>query len=174
MTGPSCKDHLYIWMAVTWWYAVPNSINFLITPMPVIFLTSKMTPWCFIALVPNPTSQYQYFIFIQINCYTPGVSSHYPITSHHVVKQPDTCVCPQYKAKFYLYSGIRNGNVIQWGSVILLQRHHTASQISGNSTLLSTIRLGSDVRKIQHQDTALLTFVRGVHRWPMDFLYKRK
>ena len=52
----SCKDQLYVWIAVTWWYAVPHSIDFRFTPMPVVFLTAKMTPWCFIALVSNPTS----------------------------------------------------------------------------------------------------------------------
>ena len=45
-----------------------------------------------------------------------------------------------------------------------------ASQISGVSNVCWTICLGADQRK--HQSCALLAFVRGIHRWPVDSPHK--
>ena len=45
-----------------------------------------------------------------------------------------------------------------------------ASQITGVSIVCSTICSDTDQRK--HQSSAPMAFVRGIHRWPMDFLDK--
>ena len=45
-----------------------------------------------------------------------------------------------------------------------------ASQIPRVSIVYSTICSGADKRK--HQSSALLAFVRGIHRWLMNFLHK--
>ena len=44
------------------------------------------------------------------------------------------------------------------------------SQITGVSIVYSTICSGADQRK--HQNSASLTFVRGIHRWPVDSPHK--
>ena len=41
-----------------------------------------------------------------------------------------------------------------------------ASQITGVSSVCSTVCSGADQRK--HQSSASLAFVRGLHRWPVD------
>ena len=41
-----------------------------------------------------------------------------------------------------------------------------ASQITGISTVYTTVCLGADKRK--HQSSVSLAFVRGIHRWPVD------
>ena len=46
-----------------------------------------------------------------------------------------------------------------------------ASQITGISTVCSTVGLFTAHRK--HQSSALLAFVRGIHRWPVNFPHKR-
>ena len=45
-----------------------------------------------------------------------------------------------------------------------------ASQITGVSMVYSTFCWGADQRK--HQSSASLTFVRGIHRWPVDSPHK--
>ena len=45
-----------------------------------------------------------------------------------------------------------------------------ASQITGVSIVCSTVCSGADQRK--HQSSASLTFVRGIHRWPVDSPHK--
>ena len=57
------------------------------------------------------------------------------------------------------------------------QEHHSdvimdtfASQITGVSTVCSTVSSGTDRRK--HQSSASLAFVRGIHQWPVDSLHK--
>ena len=45
-----------------------------------------------------------------------------------------------------------------------------ASQITSLMTVYSTIYSGSDQRK--HQSSASLAFVRGIHRWPVNYLHK--
>ena len=45
-----------------------------------------------------------------------------------------------------------------------------ASQITGVLIVCSTVCLGADQRK--HQSSASLAFVRGIHRWPVDFPHK--
>ena len=45
-----------------------------------------------------------------------------------------------------------------------------AFQITGVSIVCSTVCSGADQRK--HQSSASLTFVRGIHRWPMDSSHK--
>ena len=44
------------------------------------------------------------------------------------------------------------------------------SQIIGVSIVCSTVCSGADQR--QHQSSVSLAFVRGIHRWPVDFLRK--
>ena len=44
------------------------------------------------------------------------------------------------------------------------------SQITGVLNVCYTICLGADQR--EHQSCAPLAFVRGIHRWPVDFLHK--
>ena len=46
-----------------------------------------------------------------------------------------------------------------------------ASQIIGVSMDCSTVSSGPDQRK--HQSSASLAFVRGIHRWPVNFSHKR-
>ena len=46
-----------------------------------------------------------------------------------------------------------------------------ASQIAGVSIVYSTPCSGADQRK--HQSSASLTFVRGIHRWPVNSQHKR-
>ena len=45
-----------------------------------------------------------------------------------------------------------------------------ASQITGVSIVCSTVCSGTGQRK--HQSSASLAFVRGIHRWPLDFRHK--
>ena len=45
-----------------------------------------------------------------------------------------------------------------------------ASQITGVSSVYSTVYFGADHRK--HQSSASLAFVRGIHRWPVNSLHK--
>ena len=45
-----------------------------------------------------------------------------------------------------------------------------ASQIIGVSIVCSTACSGADQRK--HQSSASLVFVRGIHRWPVDYPHK--
>ena len=42
-----------------------------------------------------------------------------------------------------------------------------ASQITSLTIVYSTVYSGADQRK--HQSSALLAFVRGIHRWPVNF-----
>ena len=66
-----------------------------------------------------------------------------------------------------------------WGRIPLIALFHyssvhhndvimssMASQITGVSIVCSTVWSDADQRK--HQSSALLAFVRGIHRWPMD------
>ena len=46
-----------------------------------------------------------------------------------------------------------------------------ASQITGISIVCSTVCSDADQRK--HQSSASLAFVRGIHRWPVNFPHKR-
>ena len=46
-----------------------------------------------------------------------------------------------------------------------------ASQITGVTIVYSTVCTGADQRK--HQSSALLAFVRGIHRWPVNSPRKR-
>ena len=46
-----------------------------------------------------------------------------------------------------------------------------APQITGIPIVCSTVCLCADQRK--HQTSASLAFVRGIHRWPVDFPHKR-
>ena len=43
-----------------------------------------------------------------------------------------------------------------------------ASQVTSLTTVYSTIHSGADQRK--HQRSASLAFVRGIHRWPVNYL----
>ena len=45
-----------------------------------------------------------------------------------------------------------------------------ASQITSASIVYSTVCSDADQRK--HQSSALLAFVRGTHRWPVNFQHK--
>ena len=45
-----------------------------------------------------------------------------------------------------------------------------ASQIASLTIVYSTVYLGADQRK--HESSASLTFVRGIHRWPVKFPHK--
>ena len=45
-----------------------------------------------------------------------------------------------------------------------------ASQITSLTTVYSTVHWGADQRK--HQSTASLAVVRGIHRWPVNSLFK--
>ena len=45
-----------------------------------------------------------------------------------------------------------------------------ASQIASASVVCSTVCSGADRRK--HQSSVPLAFVRGIHRWPVDFPHK--
>ena len=44
------------------------------------------------------------------------------------------------------------------------------SRITNVSIVCSTVFSGADQKK--HQSSASLAFVRGIHRWPSDSLYK--
>ena len=63
-------------------------------------------------------------------------------------------------------------------NLINTRKHHysdvimsaTASQIAGVRTVCSTVSSGADQRK--YQNSVLLTFVRGIHRWPVDYSHK--
>ena len=46
-----------------------------------------------------------------------------------------------------------------------------ASQITSLPIVYTTVYLGADQRK--HQSSASLAFVRGIHRWPVNFPHKR-
>ena len=45
-----------------------------------------------------------------------------------------------------------------------------ASEITSLTIVYSTVYSGTDQRK--HQNSALLAFVRGIHRWPVDSPHK--
>ena len=45
-----------------------------------------------------------------------------------------------------------------------------ASQISSRTIVYSTVYSGADQRK--HQSSASLAFVRGIHRWPVNYPHK--
>ena len=57
--------------------------------------------------------------------------------------------------------------MIHYNDVIMGSK---ASQIASLTIVYSTVYLGADQRK--HQSPASLTFVRGIHRWPMKFPHK--
>ena len=42
-----------------------------------------------------------------------------------------------------------------------------ASQTTGGSIICSVVCSGADQSK--HQSSSLLAFVRGIHRWPVDY-----
>ena len=44
------------------------------------------------------------------------------------------------------------------------------SQITSLTIVYSTVNSGVDQRK--HQRSALLSFVRGIHRWPVNYSHK--
>ena len=46
-----------------------------------------------------------------------------------------------------------------------------ASQITSLTIVYSFVNSGTDQRK--HQSSALPAFVRGIHRWPVNFPHKR-
>ena len=46
-----------------------------------------------------------------------------------------------------------------------------ASQTTGVSTVCSSVCSGADQRK--HQSSASVAFMRGIHRWPVDYPHKR-
>ena len=46
----------------------------------------------------------------------------------------------------------------------------TASQITSLTIVYSTIYLGAD--QSEHQSSTSLTFVRGIHRWPVNSPHK--
>ena len=63
------------------------------------------------------------------------------------------------------------------GYIIMVPVHYSAvimsamaSQITGVSIVYSTLCSGADQRK--HQSSASLAFVRGILRWPVNFLHK--
>ena len=77
---------------------------------------------------------------------------------------------------------IQGTEVFQWGMDHHLDPHNSeaiisamAIQITDVLIVCSTICSGADQRK--HQNSASFTFVRGIHRWPMDswemFIYFR-
>ena len=69
-----------------------------------------------------------------------------------------------------LGSGIQSeGNLLgyHYGDVIMNSK---ASQITGVSIVCSTVWFCPDQRK--HQSSASLTFVRGIHRWTVNFPHK--
>ena len=45
-----------------------------------------------------------------------------------------------------------------------------AAQITGVSIVFSTVRSRTDQRK--HRSSALLAFVREIHRWPVNFPHR--
>ena len=45
-----------------------------------------------------------------------------------------------------------------------------ASQITSRTSVYATVYSGTDQRK--HQSPASLAFVRGIHRWPVNFPHK--
>ena len=55
---------------------------------------------------------------------------------------------------------------LQWSH----NEHAIASQITGVSIVYSTVCSGADQRK--QQSSASLSFVRGIHRWPVNSRYK--
>ena len=73
--------------------------------------------------------------------------------------------------KFYLKWHIDVGNVIpvrmHYGDVIMSA---ISSQITSLTFVYSTAYSGADKKK--HQSSASLTFVRGNHRWSVDFPHK--
>ena len=68
---------------------------------------------------------------------------------------------------------------ISWHSAYIVMTSHysdgimspMASQITGVSMAYSTVSLGADQRK--HQSSALLAFVRGIQRWPVNSPHKK-
>ena len=65
------------------------------------------------------------------------------------------------------YSHDRISMVIHYSDVIMKAM---ASSTTGVSIVCSTVCSGADLRK--HQSSASLTFVRGLHRWPVDSPHK--
>ena len=55
-------------------------------------------------------------------------------------------------------------------TVIIMIMSAIASQITGVSIVYSAVCSGADQRK--HQSSVSLTFVRGIHRWPVDSPHK--
>ena len=55
---------------------------------------------------------------------------------------------------------------------LLKWRHNERDGFSGASVVCSAVCLGADADQRKHQSSASLTFVRGIHRWPVDSLYK--
>ena len=72
--------------------------------------------------------------------------------------------------KHLVPSGIRAsiGTVMHYNDFIMSM---IASQTTSISTVCSTVGPGTDQRK--HQSSASLTFVQGIHRWPLYSPHKR-
>ena len=91
----------------------------------------------------------------------------------HFVKPGDTCL---------VMPGQGNAMpciVLPRFALFVWTKHHysdlimsaMASQITGVSILCSTVCSGAD--QIKHQSSTSLSFVRGIHRWPVDSPPKR-
>ena len=73
------------------------------------------------------------------------------------------CVCWAY----FMIRSLRQTRYSHYSDVIM---GAMASQISSFTIVYSTVYSGADQRK--HQSSASLTFVRGIHRWPVNSPHK--
>ena len=83
----------------------------------------------------------------------------------------------QISPKFVLKAPIDSSQPL--ASVIMAWRHYSdvimgtmASQITSLTIVYSTVYSGTDHRK--HQGSVSLTFVRGIHRWPVNSPHNRR
>ena len=75
-----------------------------------------------------------------------------------------TCPCPDV---IMVHGYLIGTGAIHYNDVIM---GAMASQVTSLTILCSTVYSGADQSK--HQSSASLAFVRGIHRWPVNSLYK--
>ena len=76
-------------------------------------------------------------------------------------------VCKNIVNAVHIHSSISYSRMGHYNDAIMSAM---ASQITSLTTVYSTVYSGTDERK--HQSSASLAFVRGIHRWPVNFSHK--
>ena len=121
--------------------------NVSFTKMHLKIWSAKWWPFCLGLNVLNGTSK------IWIKCIVSELWKGYSLKRY--LYTPSTCFRTKYLRRCPL----------QWR-----HKNAIASQITGVSIICSNVCSGANQR--EHQSSASLVFVRGIHRWPVDSPHK--